>query len=82
MAIRGKQGSGDRAYNKLFWRQDLVASNQIRDLNLLLGNALLAARAMQSAQRLALFAVTRDVFCNYCIPTEQHGHQTRFLLIG
>ena len=66
--IRGKEGSGDRAY-ELFWRQNLVASNQIRDLNLLLGNALHAAHAQYS--RLTLFAVTRDVFCNYCIPTEQ-----------
>ena len=32
------------AYKELFWRQDLVTYNQIRDLNLLLGNTLLAAR--------------------------------------
>ena len=49
--IQGKEGSGDRAYNELFWRQDLIVSNQIRDLNLLLGNALLVARAIQSALR-------------------------------
>jgi hypothetical protein len=64
-----ERGSGDRAYNKLFWRQDLVASNQIQDLNLLLSNAFLAARAY--TVRPALFAVTHDVSCNYCIPPEQ-----------
>ena len=52
------------------WRPKLVASNQIRDLNLLLGNALLAARAQYSRPRIVC-GYTRDVFCNYCIPTEQ-----------
>ena len=67
--IRGKEGSGDRAYNELFWRQDLVASNPIQDLNLLLGNALPAVSTHYS--RPMLFTIIRDVFCNYCIPTEQ-----------
>ena len=48
--------TGDRAYNELFWRQDLVASNQIRYLNLLLGNALSAARTHYSRPH---------VFCGY-----------------
>ena len=52
--IRGKEGSGDHAYNELFWRQDLVASNQIRDLNLLLGNALPAARARPRCLQLSV----------------------------
>ena len=56
-------------YRELYQRQNLVASNQIRDLNLLLSNALLAARAFIAGQ--AIFVVVRDVFCNYCIPREQ-----------
>jgi hypothetical protein len=55
-----ERGSGDRAYNELFWRQDLVASNQIRDSNLLLSNAFLAARAHTVGP--ALFAVTVTFF--------------------
>ena len=49
---------------------DRIWSRPIRFeiLNLLLSNALLAARAYS---RPAWFAVTRDVFCNYCIPPEQ-----------
>ena len=64
-----KEGSGDLAYSELFQRPDLVASNQHQDLNLLLGNALLAARAYMAI--LARFAVVYDVFCNYCILREQ-----------
>jgi hypothetical protein len=45
------------------------ASNQIRDLNLLRSNALVAARAHILGP--TLFAVIRDVLCNYCIPPEQ-----------
>ena len=56
----------DRTYNELFWQQELVASNQIRDLKFLLGNNLLAVRAHTVGP--ALFAVTRDVF--FCIPLE------------
>ena len=66
--IRGKGGSGDRAYNKLFWQQDLVTSNQIRDLNLVLGPwrgiepATLYWRRAWNAIGLALYVVARDVF--------------------
>ena len=63
---RKERGSGDHAYNELFWRPNLVASNQIRDLNLLPSNALLAARARMAGH--AILAVVCDVFCNYCIP--------------
>ena len=56
--IRGKEGSGDRAYEELFWRQDLVASNQIRDLNLLLGNALHARARNTVAPRCLRLPVT------------------------
>ena len=64
-----KEGSGDLAYSELFQRPDLVASNQHRDLNLLLGNALLAAHAYMVI--LAHFVVVHDGFCNYCILREQ-----------
>ena len=50
---------------------DRIWSRPIRFeiLNLLLSNALLAAREHIASS--AWFAVTRDVFCNYCIPPEQ-----------
>ena len=56
-----RRGSGDHAY-KLFQRQDLVASNHVWDLNLLLSNDLLA--------------VAHDVLCNYCIQPEQLAVRT------
>ena len=46
-----KEGSSDLAYSKLFQRPDLV---EHRDLNLLLGNALLAARAYIAVLRLSV----------------------------
>ena len=45
------------------------ANNQIRNLNLLLGNALFGARAHIAGH--AIFVVIRDVFCNYCILCKQ-----------
>ena len=77
-AIRGKEGSGDRAYSELLWRQDLVELNQIQDLNLLLGNALLAACAMQSASHCLWLPV---IFLQLLHSDRTiHGHQTLFLL--
>ena len=68
-SITRKEGSGDHAYNELFWRPNLVASNQIQDLNLLLSNVLLSAHALIASH--TIFAVVRDALCNYCIPREQ-----------
>ena len=79
--ISRERGSGDYAY-ELFWRQDLVVSNQIQDLNLLLSNDLLAACAHTVGP--VLFVVTRDVFCNYLHSTGKtsctRGHQTPLFL--
>ena len=68
-SISRERRSGYLAYSELFC--DKILSHPIRFeiLNLLLSNALLAAHVHIAGP--AWFAVTRDVFCNYCIPREQ-----------
>ena len=65
---RRKEGSGDHVQRVVLVPENQAQPISFKILNLLLSNAILAARARMTSH--ANFAVVRDVLCNYCIPRE------------